>query len=57
MYTIILYLLLCMNLNINYGNIMDGHVKQYWNVFINKKNIYMKLVVEGSKRDECIGKY
>ena len=46
-----------MNLNINYGNINDGHVRNIEMYLLIIKNIYMKLVVEGSKRDECIGKY
>ena len=49
-----------MNLKINYGNINDEHVRNiemYLLLFLKNIEIYMKLVVEGSKRDECIGKY
>ena len=44
-----------MNLNTNYGNINDGHVRNIEMNLLLIKKIYMKLVVEGSKRDECIG--
>ena len=46
-----------MNLNINYGNINDGDVSINEIYLLLMKKIYMKLVVEGSKRYECIGKY
>ena len=46
-----------MNLNINYANINDGHVRNIEMYLLIIKQIYMKLVVEGSARDKYIGKY
>ena len=44
-------------LNINYGNINDGKVRNIEMYLLIIKKIYMILVVEGYKREECIRKY
>ena len=49
-----------MNFNIYYENINDGHVRNiemYLLLILKIYKIYMKLLVKGFKRDECIGKY